>query len=89
MTKEEAKKYYDDSVTPNRYWDKNGKEIKAGNYIMLNGRKEKVYLLEGEERLGIDATNPKWLESGRAVPCEYGCYELLLDDLANCELIEE
>lgn len=24
--------------------------------------------------LGTDATNPIWIEKGRAVPCEYGIY---------------
>lgn len=55
---------------------------------MLYGKKEKVYLLEDQEHLGIDATNPKWIESGRAFPCEYGCYELTLDDLLVAEVIE-
>lgn len=88
MTKEEARKYCDNTVTPFRYWDKNGNEIHNGDVIMLHGRSEKVYLLDDEEQLGIDATNPKWIESGRAVPCEYGCYPLHLDDLAECELIK-
>lgn len=26
--------------------------------------------------LGTDATNPSWIASGRAVPCEYGIYPL-------------
>ena len=56
-----------------KYFDDNGKEINAGDTILYNGREEKVYLTtEGE--LGTDATNPHWIETGRAVPCEYGIY---------------
>jgi len=45
----------------------------------------KVYLTnEGE--LGIDATNPKWIESGRAIPCEYGIYPLTVHDLEYMEV---
>lgn len=87
MTKEEARKYIDTTVVPNRYFDKNGTEVKAGDYIMLNGKQEKVYLLADEEHLGTDATNPKWIASGRAVPCEYGCYPLNLDDMKEAELV--
>lgn len=75
-------------MTPYRYWDKNGNEVKEGDTILLFGRKEKVYLLEDEESLGIDATNPIWVESGRAVPCEYGCYELSIEDMKQAELIK-
>lgn len=56
-----------------KYYDMNGEEIHAGDFVMLNGRKEKVHLTE-RGYLGTDATNPVWLESGRAVECEYGVY---------------
>ena len=62
------------------YYDMNGEEIHAGDYVMLNGRKEKVYLCSDEVTLGVDATNPKWLESGRACACEYGIYPFTTDD---------
>ena len=32
--------------------------------------------------LGIDATNPSWIASGKARPCEYGIYPLDADDLS-------
>lgn len=59
-----------------RYFDKNGTEITDGCEIeYLDGRIEKVYLTE-DGGLGTDATNPKWIETGRAVPCEFGLYPL-------------
>lgn len=36
---------------------------------------------------GWDATNPKWIESGRAVPCEYGIYPLTRDETEEVEVI--
>ena len=64
----------DETKNGYKYYDMNGEEIHAGDYVMLNGRKEKVYLCDDEITLGTDATNPVWLESGRAVECEYGVY---------------
>lgn len=68
-----------------RYYDNNGEEIHAGNYVVFGSaeeaeahnierKPEKVYLCADEETLGTDATNPKWIENGRACPCEYGIY---------------
>lgn len=64
-----------------RYFDKHGVEITEGCTIKYDHadksliRYEKVYLTaEGE--LGTDATNPSWIESGKAVHCEYGIYPL-------------
>lgn len=72
-----------------RYFDRNGREITEGCMIKyLSGRVEKVYLTEDGE-LGIDATNPKWIEWGRAVPCEYGIYPLNEDDTEEVEVMEE
>ena len=56
-----------------RYFDVNGEEITEGCEVMLNGKREKVYLTE-DGMLGTDATNPIWIEKERAVPCEYGIY---------------
>lgn len=64
-----------------RYFDRNGKEIIEGCLIKyLHGdksleRTERVYRTM-ENELGIDATNPKWIAKGFAVPCEYGIYPL-------------
>lgn len=68
------------SKEPTRYFDINGNEIHAGDYVMMNGRKEKVYLTENNE-LGIDATNPTWIERGKASPCDYGIYPFVSDDM--------
>ena len=72
-----------------RYFDKNGVEITDGSKIRFpSGSTEKVYLTtEGE--LGTDATNKKWIESGRAVECEYGVYPLTLEDTETVEVVTE
>ena len=41
---------------------------------------------EGE--LGTDATNPKWIENGRAVECEYGIYPLTRQETEQVEVVE-
>ena len=56
-----------------RYYDIHGAEIRDGDTVLLDGREAKVYLTEGGY-LGTDATNPAWVASGRAAPCEYGVY---------------
>lgn len=56
-----------------KYFDVNGKEVHEGDTVICNGNKMKVYLTT-DGRLGIDATNPKWIESGRACECEHGIY---------------
>lgn len=56
-----------------RYYDIHGTEIHDGDTVLLDGREKKVYLTE-DGCLGTDATNPAWVESGRAAPCEYGVY---------------
>ena len=71
-----------------RYFDKNSKEIVRDCIIRYpNGREMIVYeTIEGE--LGTDATNPKWIESGRAVPCEYGIYPLNYEETEKVEVVE-
>lgn len=69
-----------------RYFDKNGEEIFDGDSVKYDGegsrtRIRKVYTTEDGE-LGIDATNPAWIESGRAVECEYGIYPFEQSDMA-------
>ena len=58
---------------PPRYFDMNGVEIKEGDIVQMGYRQYVVYLTDND-LLGIDATNPKWIETGRAAPCEYGIY---------------
>lgn len=62
-----------------KYWDKNGVELKVGDVVRYpSGELKALYLYEDENGtgLGTDATNPAWIESGRACECEYGIYPL-------------
>lgn len=77
-----------------RYFDKNGVEITEGCKIKysfgdrsMNSIKE-VYLTE-DGRLGTDATNPSWIKSGKATPCEYGIYPLDADETDEVEVVNE
>ena len=70
-----------------KYSDKNGVEITEGCKVRYtSGEIKSVYLTENGE-LGTDATNPKWIESGRAVPCEYGIYPFTKDETEEIEVI--
>lgn len=72
-----------------KYFDRNGAPIVEGCKIRyLSGRVEQVYLTADGE-LGVDATNPRWVETGRAVPCEYGIYPLTAEDTDDVEVIAE
>ena len=63
------------------YYDKNGNILHDGDTVIYNdGREEKLYET-GEGRLGTDATNRHWIETGRTVPCEYGVYPLEYEEL--------
>lgn len=71
------------------YYDKHGTEIKAGCHIRYaDGKIEEVYLTDRCE-LGTDATNPSWIKSGRAYPCEYGIYPLTEEETEEVEVVEE
>lgn len=75
-----------------RYFDRNGVEITDGCEIRFPHADKSltvtktVYLTE-EGHLGTDATNPAWVASGRAVPCEYGVYPLTKEDTDLCEVV--
>ena len=71
-----------------KYFDKNGIEIVKDCIVRYpNGKEMQIYeTTEGE--LGIDATNPKWIENGRAVPCEYGIYPLNKEDTEMVEVVK-
>lgn len=76
-----------------KYFDKNGKEITEGCKVKYaDGRRSRtiytVYLTENDE-LGTDATNPAWIESGRAVPCEFGIYPFEESETNEIEVVEE
>ena len=72
-----------------RYFDNEGNELHEGDSVSINGGKpQKLYLTE-DGTLGTDATNPKWIESGRAYPCEYGIYELTNADMEDIVLVRD
>lgn len=72
-----------------KYFDKNGKEIKEGCKVQYeDGKIKEVYLTESGE-LGTDATNPLWIEKGKAVPCEYGIYPFENNETNEIEVVEE
>lgn len=57
-----------------RYYDQNGKEIHDGDKVSMDGRIWEVMETE-DGYLGVDSTNPKWIERGIAAVGEYGIYE--------------
>ena len=64
-----------------RYFDKEGTELHDGDIIKWNsGKLERIYATNNG-CLGFDATNPKWIEAGRAVACEFGIYPITITDL--------
>lgn len=91
--------HIDYSSKPYKYFDMNGEEIKEGDTIVYyeidkdenlikTDHTEKIYLLSDECSLGTDATNKSWVESGKASPCEYGCYPLEMGDLNSCAVVK-
>ena len=69
------------------YYDKNGSQITAGCQIKYPSGEVKTVYLTSENELGTDATNPEWIRSGRAVPCEYGIYQLTLSETDEVEVV--
>ena len=68
------------------YYDKNGKEITEGCHVRYaSGRVETVYRTE-DGQLGTDATNPNWIKTGRACPCEYGIYPFDYNETEEIEI---
>ena len=74
-----------------QYFDKEGNEIREGDKLQMDGddRIYTVYAYDDdayhEIGLGIDSTNPVWIESGRAEECEFGLYPL--DDFDESTLL--
>lgn len=71
-----------------RYFDREGNELHDGDQVRfdkeatISGEPMLLNLyLTDEGELGVDATNPAWIEKGLAVPCEYGIYPLTEDNL--------
>lgn len=71
-----------------RYFDKNGIEITDGCKIRYNSGIIKTVYLTDDGELGIDATNPHWIETGKALPCEYGIYSLGNGETDEVEVVE-
>lgn len=71
------------------YFDKEGNELHDGDYIQWNDEKIKQIRLTESGELGIDATNPLWIETGRAVPFEYGVYPLDTEDMKMIVKVEK
>ena len=70
------------------YFDKHGHELKEGDLVRYeSGRTEKLYLT-ADGQLGTDATNPAWIRSERAVPCEFGIYPLGRESMKEIEKVE-
>ena len=70
-----------------RYSDRDGIELFEGDIVEHeNGKREGVYMTENGE-LGINATNPLWIEMGRAVACEYRVYPLNNADVAEMKKV--
>ena len=69
------------------YYDKNGSQITAGCQIKYPSGEVKTVYLTSENELGTDATNPEWIRSGMAVPCEYGIYPLTLSETDEVEVV--
>ncbi len=59
-----------------RYFDKRGNEIVKDSIIRYSNGYEMVVYETDTGELGVDATNPKWIKTGRAEPCEFGIYPL-------------
>lgn len=72
-----------------RYFDRDGNELHDEDVVVYeDGREERIYLtIDG--KLGTDATNPHWIETGRARPCEYGIYPLTISELREVRLKKE
>ncbi len=72
---------YDEVNDKYIYFDRNGVMLQDGDIIVdSDGREENLYETT-DGRLGTDATNRHWIETGRSAPCEYGIYPLEYNDL--------
>ena len=74
-----------------QYFDKNGKEIKAGMKILMeDGSIEMVYDTEdqyGNPNLGINASNEEYLERHPYASREY--YSLCNFDMSEVEIVDQ
>lgn len=69
------------------YYDKDGIEITVGSKIKYpSGHIKEVYLANTGD-LGVDVTDPEWIESGRAEPLEWGVLPLMVRDTYEVEVV--
>lgn len=67
------------------YLDKRGQKIKAGMMIRIDGGEPEEVLLCGDDNLGVNASNPAYLE---AHPCALEeCYPLSNFSMADIEIV--
>ena len=71
------------------YYDNNGEELHEGDFVSIHGGEPVRLYLTSDGELGRDATNPLWVESGRAGACEYGIYVLTGYDLSEIVKIDQ
>ena len=69
------------------YYDKFGEEILHGMAIRFDDGTEELVYRTADGELGIDATNKKLIEIGKAAPCEYGIYPFTVDELQEIEVL--
>lgn len=69
------------------YYDKNGIEITEGCKLRFKDGSIHIVYRTVNDKLGIDATNPSWIERGIAVPCEYGIYPLTVTETEEVEVV--
>lgn len=55
------------------YYDMNGDEIREGDVVLMDGREWDV-MSTADGYLGVDSTNPTWVEHGRAFKGQFGVY---------------
>lgn len=71
------------------YFDNNGHELHDGDTVSIAGGEPKKLYRTDDGQLGTDATNPKWIEWGRASECEFGIYALDNVDMEDIVLMSE
>ena len=79
---------YDSKTDTYSYYDKNGAQLQDGDIIRWDDGKLEQVVLGDSGQLGVDATNPAWIKSGRAVPFQFGLYPLESQWMAEIEKFE-
>lgn len=79
--------FIDYTTDPATYYDRHGHVLEEGVVIKYVSTGKTYELVRTEDgNLGYDATNPKWVECGKAAPFEYGVYPLEQDELSDIEI---